>query len=599
MLLGALLLVCSSSESQQGWSGTKPVLVATGSAPPAELCEFPSSLNRFGNSSSLLLIAQGNTDAEMPHGGYGREFASYDDGASWHEIGPAHPTDGKPRKGVACTPGVGAHAADQLTCIPFRLHVNETVPDNHSAFEPSLVWQTGSSVAQPTRIVSTVNVSVNLPVPATMDMPLYPGRFGLVPDMATPIRVKHEGSEKWFLTMYGVVNGSGGIVSLTSIDGRKWNFLSIVSRILPAGAPCSEADEDAVARLPDGRLAIYYRNSGPGGAWSSNVPLCTQVSGDEGLTWSEPKAFPTAAPTPSPTAHPPAKAGTPLAFWPCGEDTKLQSWKYDGKTLRAGGNDALCVDHTDILQLRLQPCNADLTNQSWAFNATSGGGSFIKATGLGDCASGSGPPAVPGCCLEVSGGGSAPGTAADIYHCAATSGVRAPNEDFTIPNRSSGEVVVTQPAQFCLTAQTWTPPKPPDPSLVPHGVEPKALVLGRWLVLIGGREGLFLYYTPHAEIGADGLPTSGWQRFNIAAHHNEYYGSTDQAFSSATLDGSGGDSETTGYMGATVSADGKAVIICYDRTVSHLGAQAQAKAASGGAMAFNTVYCFRVAPPRE
>ena len=134
---------------------------------------------------------------------------------------------------------------------------------------------------------------------------------------------------------------------------------------------------------------------------------------------------------------------------------------------------------------------------------------------------------------------------------------------------------------------------------VPHGVEPKALVLGRWLVLIGGREGLFLYYTPHAEIGADGLPTSGWQRFNIAAHHNEYYGSTDQAFSSATLDGSGGDSETTGYMGATVSADGKAVIICYDRTVSHLDAQAQAKAASGGAMAFNTVYCFRVAPPRE
>jgi len=67
MLLGALLLVCRSSESQQGWSGTKPTLVATGSAPPAELCEFPSSLNRFGNSSSLLLIAQGNTDAEMPH----------------------------------------------------------------------------------------------------------------------------------------------------------------------------------------------------------------------------------------------------------------------------------------------------------------------------------------------------------------------------------------------------------------------------------------------------------------------------------------------------------------------------------------------------
>jgi hypothetical protein len=52
-------------------------------------------------------------------------------------------------------------------------------------------------------------------------------------------------------------------------------------------------------------------------------------------------------------------------------------------------------------------------------------------------------------------------------------------------------------------------------------------------------------------------------------------------------------------MGATVSADGKAIIICYDRTVSHLDVQAQAKVASRGAMAFNTVYCFRVKPPSE
>ena len=138
---------------------------------------------------------------------------------------------------------------------------------------------------------------------------------------------------------------------------------------------------------------------------------------------------------------------------------------------------------------------------------------------------------------------------------------------------------------------------------VPHGVEPKALILSRWLVLIGGRQGLFLYYTPHADIGVDGLPNNtaaGWQRFNIAAHHNQYFGDTDQAFSAATLDGSGGDSETTGYMGATMSADGKAIIICYDRTVSHLNdAQARAKAASRGTMAFNTVYCFRANPPLE
>eukprot|EP01048_Picozoa_sp_COSAG05_P029077 COSAG05_NODE_9377_length_628_cov_0.926276_1_plen_164_part_10 len=164
MLPGMLLLLSSSAPgpSQQGWSGTKPVLVATGSAPPAALCEFPSSLNRFGNSSSLLLIAQGNTDAEMPHGGFGREFASYDDGSSWHEVGPAHPTDGKPRKGVACIPGAGARANDELACIPFRLHVNESVPGNCSAFEPSLVWHAGSSMTKPTRVVDTVNISINL-----------------------------------------------------------------------------------------------------------------------------------------------------------------------------------------------------------------------------------------------------------------------------------------------------------------------------------------------------------------------------------------------------------------------------------------------------
>ena len=60
-----------------------------------------------------------------------------------------------------------------------------------------------------------------------------------------------------------------------------------------------------------------------------------------------------------------------------------------------------------------------------------------------------------------------------------------------------------------------------QPSLqVPHGVEPKALVVGGWLVLIGGREGLFLYATPAAGLDACGLPSTTWQRFNIAAHHN-------------------------------------------------------------------------------
>ena len=87
-LLAALLAgapataaAAAAAGEPSGWGAaraTKPVLVATGDG--SFLAQFPSSLNRFGTSDSLLLIAQGNTDAEMPKGGFGRNFASYNDG---------------------------------------------------------------------------------------------------------------------------------------------------------------------------------------------------------------------------------------------------------------------------------------------------------------------------------------------------------------------------------------------------------------------------------------------------------------------------------------------------------------------------------------
>ena len=126
-------------------------------------------------------------------------------------------------------------------------------------------------------------------------------------------------------------------------------------------------------------------------------------------------------------------------------------------------------------------------------------------------------------------------------------------------------------------------------------MEPKALVVDGWLVLVAGRNGLFLYAVPAASVGADGIPAQKWQRFNIAAHHNTYAAGTPQAFSAGTVAGSGGDSETTGYMGAIMSSDAKAVIICYDRTVSHTRKEAVAEGEV--AMHFNTVYCFRVDVP--
>ena len=69
----------------------------------------------------------GNGDAEMPHGGFGREFASADDGDTWAEVGPPHPTDGNPRKGVAFVPQ-HEKGRDQLTCVPFRLQVAPATP---------------------------------------------------------------------------------------------------------------------------------------------------------------------------------------------------------------------------------------------------------------------------------------------------------------------------------------------------------------------------------------------------------------------------------------------------------------------------------------
>ena len=254
----------ASSSAWEEARATKPVLVATGDQ--AQRAMFPSSLNRFGSSSTLLLIAQGNSDMEMPKGGWGREFSSYDDGVSWQEVGPPHPSDGNPRKGVACIPQPGAAAAGQhaaaddqrLACIPFRLHIDETVPGNTSGVAPSLVWQAGTSVAEKTHVVETVNITVSMTVSGGSMAPTYPGRWGIVPDLATPVRIKHAGQDAWLLTLYGHVNGSGGIVALTSplADGRHWSMLSIVHTGGVDGTACSSADENAVTRCANAFFVV-------------------------------------------------------------------------------------------------------------------------------------------------------------------------------------------------------------------------------------------------------------------------------------------------------------------------------------------------------
>ena len=78
---------------------------------------------------------------------------------------------------MACTPrsssgdgggspqrGLDASAHDQLVCIPFRLDVNLAVAGNRSGVGRALVWQRGSSFADPTFVAETVNATAMLDV---------------------------------------------------------------------------------------------------------------------------------------------------------------------------------------------------------------------------------------------------------------------------------------------------------------------------------------------------------------------------------------------------------------------------------------------------
>ena len=112
------------------------------------------------------------------------------------------------------------------------------------------------------------------------------------------------------------------------------------------------------------------------------------------------------------------------------------------------------------------------------------------------------------------------------------------------------------------------------------------MVVGQWLVVISGRNGLFAHYTNVSNIASlSACKPVPWSAFNIAELHNRYYAGTPQAFSNATVAGTGGGDETTGYMGAILASDARGIVICYDRTVSH----AQADEIVETTMHYNTI----------
>lgn len=277
MIAAALALRITASADPVA---TKPVLAGIGGG--NKLAIFPSSIHAVPGSKEILLIAQGNPDEEMPHGGFGREFASKDQGNSWHEVGPTNPSDGHPRKGVACVT-----RPHDLLCIPFRM--NPTASPNIGT-ATGMLW-----AGSPPSLIGNQTITVGLFANASGGM--SGTHWGMVPDMDTPVEVQLNGKPALLLSLYGHYGGSTDLtnyhlIAVASYDnGVTWDQISVIkdNRGIDALGSCSEPSENALTRLPDGRLVVLYRNrDGAATGWSENIPLCMQLSSDEGQTWSKP-----------------------------------------------------------------------------------------------------------------------------------------------------------------------------------------------------------------------------------------------------------------------------------------------------------------------
>jgi hypothetical protein len=180
---------------------------------------------------------------------------------------------------------------------------------------------------------------------------------------------------------------------------------------------------------------------------------------------------------PSPPIPPPA-AGAAVAFEPCAPASEplsahqrwFESSASDGDmtgssgrlvTLHPSSDHELCLDFSDISQLRTQACAAgtstlSASKQHWNLSSAvelDPQVLFVRAVGAG-CPFGSGGRPVGGCCMEMSGNDRAAGTAADLYACEANGGGDVPcaNEVFTRPRLIDGvSQIVVQSTGFCLT----------------------------------------------------------------------------------------------------------------------------------------------------
>ena len=559
VLLKLLLLLLLMGTGGGAITGMRPVLVARDKVVDGvtRISIFPSSLHRLPGGELLLAMA-GSHDGTLTRG---REFASAD-ALSWREVSPPanKSSMGQLFAPAACVP----RASDaSLLCWPKRLNLVGSTSSGTEGLISAQRW-----AGAPPAIQGWENVSYHTkPYGQIWYGPMH-GKFAVVADGDPPLQLRaKDGSPvegSWLLSAYAAPPplGNSTLIAMATTDhGRTWVQRAVIKNMSGVGAamptvpgrpcfdhtctytPCSSPDESTINRLPDGRIVVLFRNGdGPGTDYNENVPLCAQFSSDEGVSWTEarPVAPPPTPLPPSPT--PPVKPCTVSHEFGCLRDIHCATRK--NVSTRCIGGVVLGTEGSDSgLGVSKTACACACHQRGFTLAGLEGGNCFCDH-----------------------------GVAPDPNRCGTVAGINASrvcDDDKVHPHEQGGYCAMVVFNFSCpSTAQCAAPLPLPQASLGPKGVEPRSVITpsGRLLV-VSGRDGLFAWLTT-----ADKIISGPWQPFNIAAHHNFFYGNetTDTAcgleplaYPSETVAGTKRMGATTGYM--SLIRLGESVVICYDR----------------------------------
>jgi hypothetical protein len=306
--------------------------------------------------------------------------------------------------------------------------------------------------------------------------------------------------------------------------------------------PCSSPAESTINRLPDGRIVVLYRNGdGPGTDYNENVPLCVQLSSDEGLSWTLATAVaPPPSPPPAPPPGPPPEPCKVVEDFGCLRDINCATRK--NISTRCVGGAILGKEGSSTgVGTSKAGCACACHQRGFSLAGLEGGNCF--------------------CSKEKT---------PDPTRCGAVAAANTSKVCDDAPPEQGGFCAMVVFSFSCSPTQKCAPPPPPPPpwSHGPKGVEPRSAVTasGR-LIVVSGRDGLFAWIA-----SADQIVSGPWTEFNVAAHHNSVFGAEKTnttcgteplAYPAETVNGSKRMGATTGYM--SIARLGEDIVICYDR----------------------------------